>query len=41
LLLSMTWTRAIGVLLLSMAMCSVSGLLALRKVKSADPADLF
>lgn len=41
LLLSMTWARALGVLLLSIAMCSVSGLLALRKVKSADPADLF
>lgn len=41
LLLSMTWSRAAGVLLLSMAMCSLSGLLALRKVKSADPAELF
>lgn len=41
LLLSMTWTRAVGVLLLSMAMCSLSGLLALRKVKAADPAELF
>lgn len=41
LLLSMTWTRAIGVLLLSMAMCSLSGLLAMRKVRAADPADLF
>lgn len=41
LLLSMTWSRALGVLLLSMAMCSVSGMLALRKVKAADPADLF
>jgi putative ABC transport system permease protein len=39
--LSMTWGRAGGVLLLSIAMCSVSGFLALRKVKSADPADLF
>jgi putative ABC transport system permease protein len=41
LLLSMTWTRAAGVLLLTVAMCSLSGLLALRKVKAADPADLF
>jgi putative ABC transport system permease protein len=41
LLLYMNYRRAIGVLLLSMAMCSVSGLLALRKVKAADPADLF
>ncbi len=39
--LAMTWGRAAGVLALSIAMCSVSGLLALRKVRSADPADLF
>jgi putative ABC transport system permease protein len=39
--LVMTWTRAVGVLALSVAMCSVSGILALQKVKSADPADLF
>jgi putative ABC transport system permease protein len=41
LLLSMTWGRAFGVLLLSIAMCSLSGLLALQKVKSADPAEMF
>ena len=41
LLLWMTWERAVGVLLLAVAMCALSGLLALRKVKSADPADLF
>ncbi len=41
LLLSMTWGRAGGVLLLSIVMCSLSGLLALRKVKAADPAELF
>ncbi len=41
LLMSMTWQRAVGVLLLSIAMCSFSGLLALRKVKAADPAELF
>lgn len=41
LLLSMTWERAAGVLLLALAMCWLSGLLALRKVKAADPADLF
>jgi putative ABC transport system permease protein len=39
--LRMTWDRAVGVLLLAVAMCALSGLLALRKVKSADPADLF
>lgn len=41
LLMSMTTLRAGGVLLLAIAMCSLSGLLALRKVKAADPADLF
>jgi putative ABC transport system permease protein len=41
LLMSMTWGRAIGVLLLSIAMCSLSGLLALQKVKTADPAEMF
>jgi putative ABC transport system permease protein len=39
--LAMTWGRAVGVLLLSIGMCSFSGMLALRKVKAADPADLF
>ena len=33
--------RALGVLALAVAMCSFSGLLALRKVRAADPADLF
>jgi putative ABC transport system permease protein len=41
LLLSMTPERAGGVLLLAGAMCCLSGLLAVRKVKAADPADLF
>ncbi|HTU16639.1 MAG TPA: FtsX-like permease family protein [Gemmataceae bacterium] len=41
LLLDMTPPRAAGVLLLAIVMCSLSGLLALRKVKAADPADLF
>jgi putative ABC transport system permease protein len=40
-LLFPTWERAGGVLLLSIAMCSLSGLLAIHKVKAADPADLF
>jgi putative ABC transport system permease protein len=38
---SMTVSLAGLVLGLSLVMCSVSGLLALRKVKRADPADLF
>jgi putative ABC transport system permease protein len=39
--MSMTWPRALGVLALAVTMCTVSGLLALRKVWAADPADLF
>jgi putative ABC transport system permease protein len=39
--IGMTWGRACAVLLLAVGMCIVSGLLALRKVKTADPADLF
>lgn len=39
--IGMTATRAITVLALSVVMCGVSGLAALRKVHGADPADLF
>ena len=39
--IAMTWGRAGAVLLLSLAMCVISALLAVRKVESADPADLF
>ena len=39
--LEMTWERGLGVLALTVAMCSVSALIALRKVRSADPADVF
>jgi hypothetical protein len=31
----------VNVLLLSITMCALSGFLALRKVRAADPADLF
>jgi putative ABC transport system permease protein len=37
----MTWSLALTVLGLSVAMTTVSSLLALQKVKRADPADLF
>jgi putative ABC transport system permease protein len=37
----MTAEIALGVLLLTGGMCLVSGVLALRKVHTADPADLF
>jgi putative ABC transport system permease protein len=39
--LFMTWERALTVLLLTGGMCVVSGLLAVRKLQSADPADIF
>ncbi len=39
--LEMTWERAAGVFVLTLAMCSLSALMALRKVRAADPADVF
>ena len=37
----MTLGRGIVVLILTIAMCSLSGTLALRKLKEAEPADIF
>jgi putative ABC transport system permease protein len=37
----MTWERGLTVLALTIAMCAVSGLIALRKVRSLDPAEVF
>jgi putative ABC transport system permease protein len=39
--LEMTWFRGGFVLLLTVGMCCLSGAVALRKVRSADPADVF
>ena len=39
--LQMTWTRVLLVYVLTAGMCGLSGLFALRKLKSADPADIF
>jgi heterocyst specific transport system permease protein len=39
--LSMTPGRAVGVLALTLLMCGVAALVALRKVRSADPAEIF
>lgn len=39
--LQMSWNRAIQVLLLTMVMCVCSGLAAMRRLKSADPAEVF
>lgn len=37
----MTFSRALIVLVLTITMCSIAGLLAMKKLQSADPADLF
>ncbi len=37
----MTATRAVTVLLLTVAMCSISGAIAVGRLRSADPADIF
>ena len=37
----MTWPRAAGVFGLSLLMCTLAGLLAVRKLLKADPASLF
>ncbi len=41
LLMRLTLGRSLVVLLLTVSMCVASGLLAIRKVRSADPAELF
>jgi putative ABC transport system permease protein len=33
--------RAAGVFLMIFAMCGLAGLLAMRKLRDADPADMF
>ena len=38
---SMTISRGVSVLLLTILMCSVSGAIAMRKLRAADPADIF
>lgn len=37
----MTWSRAIAVFLATLTMCGLSGLVAIRKAWTADPADVF
>lgn len=39
--LYMTVSRSIFVLMLTIAMCAISGAIATRKLQSADPADMF
>ncbi|MDY7022200.1 MAG: ABC transporter, partial [Cyanobacteriota bacterium] len=37
----MTVSRAITVFILTLIMCSFSGIIATQKLQSADPADMF
>lgn len=39
--IAMTVDRAVTGLMLTIIMCSVSGAIAMRKLRSADPADVF
>ncbi len=39
--ISMTFARLSFVFFLTMVMCGVSGMIAMRKIQSADPADIF
>jgi putative ABC transport system permease protein len=39
--IAMTLNRAISVFILTLIMCSASGVIAVRKLRAADPADIF
>jgi putative ABC transport system permease protein len=39
--LTMTWSRSLTVFTLTILMCVISGIIAMRKTQSADPADIF
>jgi len=39
--IAMTWERTLFVFLMTVAMCSISGFLAMQKLRSADPAEVF
>jgi putative ABC transport system permease protein len=39
--IGMTWQRTLFVFLLTLFMCSFSGLVATRKLRDADPVDIF
>jgi putative ABC transport system permease protein len=39
--IAMTASRAITVIILTILMCFISGAIAVRKLRSADPADIF
>jgi putative ABC transport system permease protein len=37
----MTVNRGVNILILTVLMCFISGVIAVRKLKDADPADVF
>lgn len=39
--IAMSWQRAVSVAIMALAMCAASGIMAVRRVKQLDPADLF
>ncbi len=39
--MAVSWARGIQVLLLTTLMCGVSGTIAMRKIRTADPAEIF
>lgn len=39
--ITMTFSRATNVIVLTILMCAISGAIAMRKVQTADPADIF
>ncbi len=39
--IAMTLTRAMTVFIITIVMCTFSGAVAMRKLQSADPADVF
>ena len=39
--LDMTWQRVLGVFLATLVMCLISGAVAVRRLRAAQPADVF
>ena len=39
--IEMTWQRAVNILVATIMMCLIAGVSAVRKMKSANPADIF
>lgn len=39
--IAMTWQRAINILVATIIMCLIAGVSAVKKMKSANPADIF